>query len=32
MTSASNLFLSAGGPSIEIPQLGFGVWRVPETP
>lgn len=30
MTAVPNLSLSAGTTSIEIPQLGFGVWQVPE--
>ena len=30
MTAVPNLTLSAGTSSIEIPQLGFGVWQVPE--
>jgi 2,5-diketo-D-gluconate reductase A len=30
MTAVPNLSLSAGTSSIEIPQLGFGVWQVPE--
>jgi 2,5-diketo-D-gluconate reductase A len=30
MTAVPNLPLSAGTSSIEIPQLGFGVWQVPE--
>jgi 2,5-diketo-D-gluconate reductase A len=30
MTAVPNLTLSAGTTSIEIPQLGFGVWQVPE--
>jgi 2,5-diketo-D-gluconate reductase A len=30
MTAVPNLNLSAGTTSIEIPQLGFGVWQVPE--
>jgi 2,5-diketo-D-gluconate reductase A len=30
MTAVPNLPLSAGTTSIEIPQLGFGVWQVPE--
>ena len=30
MTAVPNLSLSAGTTSIDIPQLGFGVWQVPE--
>lgn len=30
MTSIPNLSLSTGQSSIEIPQLGFGVWQVPD--
>jgi len=30
MSSVPNLPLSAGDSSIEIPQLGFGVWQVPD--
>lgn len=30
MTALPNLSLSAGTTTIEIPQLGFGVWQVPE--
>src|SRR5690349_11373142 len=30
MTSVPNLRLSTGADAIEIPQLGFGVWQVPD--
>ena len=31
MTSVPNVSLSAGTTTIDIPQLGFGVWQVPDA-
>ncbi len=31
MTSVPNLQLSTGADTIDIPQLGFGVWQVPDA-